>query len=90
MYELWFLPGMNERFITNDMGEPPMMLGIEMEHDREIGRMYLHYHTSITRVLKKRRARQHESKPGAVHNGPIQATEIVPVHELGSRGTGNR
>jgi hypothetical protein len=53
MYESWFLPSMNERFITNDMGEPPMMLGIEMEHDREMGSMYLHHHTSITRVLKQ-------------------------------------
>ena len=47
MYENWFLPRMNERFITNDMGEPPMMLGIEMEHDREVGTMYLHHHTSV-------------------------------------------
>jgi hypothetical protein len=24
MYESWFLPAMDERSITNDMGEPPM------------------------------------------------------------------
>ena len=53
MYESWFLPAMNERFITNDMGEPPMMLGVEMEYERGMGRMYLHHHSSITRMLKK-------------------------------------
>ena len=30
-----------------------MMLGVEVEHDREEGTMYLHHHTSIMRALKK-------------------------------------
>jgi hypothetical protein len=29
------------------------MPGVEMEYEREMDRMYLHHHTSITRVLKK-------------------------------------
>jgi len=44
---------MNERFITNDEGEPVMLLGIDVEYDQEKGEMKLSHHTSITRFLAK-------------------------------------
>jgi hypothetical protein len=53
MYENWFLPKMNERFITNDEGEPVMLLGIDIEYNKEKGEMKLSHHTSITRFLTK-------------------------------------
>ena len=53
MYEHWFLPKMNERFITNDEGEPVMLLGIDLEYDKEKGEMKLSHHTSISRFIAK-------------------------------------
>jgi uncharacterized protein YodC (DUF2158 family) len=53
MYEHWFIPKMNERFITNDEGELVMLLGIDIEYDQAKGEMKLSHHTSITRFLAK-------------------------------------
>ena len=52
MHEQWFLPKMNERFITNDEGEPVMLLGIDLEY-KEKGEMELSHRSSISRFMGK-------------------------------------
>jgi hypothetical protein len=43
LYENWFLPVLNERFITNDEGMPALLLGFDTLYDQAWGLKDLTY-----------------------------------------------
>jgi hypothetical protein len=53
LYENWFLPALNERFITNDEGMPAPLLGFDTLYDRVRGILKISHMSAITKFATK-------------------------------------
>jgi hypothetical protein len=53
LYENWFLPELNTRFITNDEGMPALLLGFDIWYDRLQGLLKISHATAINKFAHK-------------------------------------
>jgi len=92
LYENWFLPVLNERFITNDMGMPALLLGFDTFYDRIRGILKISHTSAITKFATKHNLMDISSstspctpdlhkriKEFRYNNSPEEATEIEEI-----------
>ena len=53
LYDNWFLPRLNERFITNNEGQPALLLGFDSDYDQIAGLLEISHATAITKFAIK-------------------------------------
>jgi hypothetical protein len=61
LYDNWLIPRMNERFITNDEGQPAMMLGFDFYYDMFKGVLRISHATAIMRFAHKHKLEKMQS-----------------------------
>jgi hypothetical protein len=90
--ELWFLPVLNERFITNDEGMPALLLGFDTLYDQARGILKISHTSAITKFATKHNVMKISSstspctpelhkqiKNFKYNNSPEEATEIEAI-----------
>jgi hypothetical protein len=92
LYENWFLPVLNERFITNDEGMPALLLGFDTLYDRVRGILKISHMSAITKFATKHslleissstspctQEMQKQIKNSNYNNSPEEATETEAI-----------
>jgi hypothetical protein len=92
LYENWFLPVLNERFITNDEGMSALLLGFDTLYDQARGILKISHTSAITKFATKHNLMKISSstspctpelhkqiKNFKYNNSPEEATEIEAI-----------